>query len=96
MTPRFQADADFNQRIVVGLRRREPAVDFRDALVGGVIGVPDPAVLKIAAESGRILISHDQRTIPGHLVRFLETDSSPGRNYRFAGSRHLGRPLTIY
>jgi len=31
MTPRFQADADFNQRIVLGLRRREPAIDFRDA-----------------------------------------------------------------
>ena len=28
MRPRFQADADFNQKIVLGLRRRERAVDF--------------------------------------------------------------------
>ena len=27
MRPRFQADADFNHKIVVGLRRREPAFD---------------------------------------------------------------------
>ncbi len=53
MTPRFQADADFNQRIVLGLRRKEPAIDFRDARGGGVIGVADSMVLRIAAESGR-------------------------------------------
>jgi hypothetical protein len=78
MTPRFQADADFNQKIVLGLRRREPAIDFRDARDGGVIGVTDASVLRIAAESGRILISHDRRTIPLHLARFLERQSSPG------------------
>jgi hypothetical protein len=78
MTPRFQADADFNHRIVVGLRRREPAIDFRDAHAGGVIGLVDSVVLRIAAGSGRILISHDRKTIPGHLARFLENHSSPG------------------
>jgi hypothetical protein len=51
MTPRFQADADLNQRIVLGLRRREMAIDFRDAHAGRVIGVEDAAVLRIAAES---------------------------------------------
>jgi hypothetical protein len=28
MRLRFQSDADFNQKILVGRRRREPAVDF--------------------------------------------------------------------
>ena len=37
MQPRFQADADFNHKIVLGIRRREPAIDFRDAREGGVI-----------------------------------------------------------
>jgi hypothetical protein len=50
MRPRFQADADCNQKIVLGLRRREPAVDFQDAHAGGVIGVPDPDVLRKAAD----------------------------------------------
>jgi hypothetical protein len=75
--PRFQADADFNQRIVLGLRRREPAIDFRDAR-GGLIGVADSTVLRMAAEWGRILVSHDRRTMPWHFERFLESHSSPG------------------
>ena len=32
MRPRFQADADFNQKIVLGLRRREPVIDFEDEI----------------------------------------------------------------
>jgi Domain of unknown function (DUF5615) len=78
MTPRFQADADFNQKIVLALRRREPAMDFMDARHGGVIGMSDSEVLRISADSGRILVSHDRRTMPAHLVRFLQTHSSPG------------------
>ena len=78
MKPRFQADADFNHKIVVGLRRREPSVDVLSAHEGGVIGASDPEVLRIAANSGRILISHDRRTMPSHFVRFCETQSSPG------------------
>jgi hypothetical protein len=59
MRPRFQSDADFNRKIVLGLRRREPAVDILSAHEGGVIGVPDPEVLTIAAESARVLVSHE-------------------------------------
>ena len=78
MRPRFQADADFNQKIVAGLKRREPAVDFQDARLGGVIGLPDPEVLAKATEAGRILVSHDRKTMVAHLVRFVEGRSSPG------------------
>jgi hypothetical protein len=78
MRIRFQADADFNQKIVRGLRRRESLLDFLGAHEGGVIGVTDPEVLGIAAESGRILVSHDRKTMPGHFARFLEDRASPG------------------
>lgn len=78
MTPRFQADADFNHNIILALRRTEPALDIRSAYDGGVIGEPDSSVLHIAAEAGRILLTHDRRTMPGHLARFLENRSSPG------------------
>src|SRR5687768_13697397 len=78
MRPRFQADADFNHKIVVGLRRRESAVDILSAHEGGVIGVPDPEVLIAASESSRILVSHDRKTMPGYFARFHETRSSPG------------------
>lgn len=78
MSLRFQADADLNPEIGRGLRRREPAIDFRGA--GGVIpdGTPDPEVLQIAAEAGRVLVSHDITTMPGHFERFVAERESPG------------------
>jgi len=76
--PRFLADADFNQKIVLGIRRREPSVDFLNALDGGVIGLPDPEVIGVAAQSGWILVSHDRKTMPGHFARFREARSSAG------------------
>ena len=78
MRPRFQADADFNHKIVRAVRRREPAVDFQSAELGGILGAPDTDVLEKAAGYGRILISHDRKTMPAHFARFLETRSSPG------------------
>jgi hypothetical protein len=35
-------------------------------------------VLRIAAESGRVLVSHDRKTMPAHFARFLKSRSSPG------------------
>ena len=76
--PRFQADADFNHKVILGLRRRDPTIDFQDAHAGRVIGLPDFVVLSIAAETGRILVSHDRSTMPGHFAQFLATRPSPG------------------
>lgn len=78
MRPRFQADADLNQKIVLGFRRREPAGDFLDAAQGHVVGVSDPEVLAQTARLGRILVSHDRNTMPRHFARFVEHNSSPG------------------
>ena len=76
--PRFQADADFNYKVILGLRRREPTIDFQDAHAGLVIGVSDFDVLSAAAAEGRILVSHDRRTMLAHFARFLAAHSSPG------------------
>jgi hypothetical protein len=62
MRPRFQADADLNHKILLGLRRREAAIDFQSAVQGGIIGKTDPEVLSVAANAGRILVSHDRAT----------------------------------
>ena len=40
--------------------------------------MPDPEVLAIAAESARILVSHDRKTMPGYFTSFRERRSSPG------------------
>ena len=78
MNLRFQADADLNPAIGRGLRRREPSIDFRAA--DGVIpdGKSDPEVLRIAAESGRVLVSRDVSTMPEQFEQFTQTQESPG------------------
>ena len=78
MRPKFQADADLNQKIVSGVRRREPTVDFQDARQGGLIGLPDQEVLKLATDSGRVLVTHDRHTMPKHWASSLATHSSLG------------------
>lgn len=78
MKPRFLADSDLNLQIVLALKRREPGLDFRTANEAGLSGLPDPAVLSLAAAEGRILVSHDRRTMPGYFADFISTQSSPG------------------
>ncbi len=76
MKPRFQADADFNQKIVAGLRRRESAINFRTTREGGLIGRPDGEVLSQTANEGRVLVSHDRQTMVGHLAHFIDRQTS--------------------
>ena len=76
---RFLADADLNEGIVAGCLRREPTMDFLSANEADLEGVPDPRVLALAAEQGRILVSHDFHTMPRHFGDFLQSrGSSPG------------------
>ena len=76
---RFLADADLDDSIVSGCRRREPTMDFLSANDAKLEGIPDLEVLKIAAEQSRILVSHDFKTMPHHFGRFLQAGgSSPG------------------
>jgi predicted nuclease of predicted toxin-antitoxin system len=66
MKVRFLADADLNRAIVTGLLRREPAVDFLSAQEAGLRGMNDAAVLALAAQQKRVLVSHDVGTMPAH------------------------------
>lgn len=78
MKIRFQADADLNAEIVIGLRRREPLIDFQTADEAGLRGILDPQVLALAAREGRILVSHDRTTMPHHFAAFIANEPSPG------------------
>lgn len=74
---RFQADADFNQIIVKACQRAEPNMDFQIAAEARLIGISDPEVLAIATKSGRILVTHDRKTMPRHFAdRIIDTPSS--------------------
>jgi hypothetical protein len=75
---RFQADADLKYAIVVATKRYEPAIDFQSAQEAGLEGVQDPDVLSMAARDGRVLVSHDRRTMPYHFAEFISVRASPG------------------
>jgi hypothetical protein len=74
----FQADANLDPDIVRGLCRREPSIDFRDRV--GVIAdsMPDPAVLRLAVDSGRVLVSSDVHTMLAQFLAFIAHAESPG------------------
>ena len=74
----FQADADLDPDIGRGVRRREPALDFRQAT--GIIpdGTPDGEVLRVAADARRVLVTRDVRTMLVHFRSFAAERESPG------------------
>ena len=78
MKIKFQADADLRGPIVHGLIRLEPMIDFKTARQAGLQGLDDPVVLAIAADDGRMLVTHDVSTMRKHFERFIETRNSPG------------------
>jgi hypothetical protein len=82
--PRFLADADLKRAIVNGAKHREPAIDF--LISAALEGLTDTEVLAIAAQEGRILVSHDFGTMPRHFRAFLPLNDSPGV---FLISQHL-------
>jgi hypothetical protein len=76
---RFLADANFDMVVVRGLRHLQPAIDVMSADEAQLRGVPDPAVLAIAAREKRLLLTHDKRTMPQHFADFLAMGKhSPG------------------
>ena len=79
MTVRFLADEDLKTGIVQGLRSREPAIDILDVKTGGLRGTKDPALLELAAQEGRILITYDRHTMTRHFRDRLHAGkSTPG------------------
>jgi hypothetical protein len=65
----FQADNDLNQRIVAALLRVEPTIDFQTAIELKLHGLDDASVLALSAFEGRVLVSHDQSTMPIHFSK---------------------------
>jgi hypothetical protein len=76
---RFQADNDLSGIIVSATFRREPGIDFQTAQAARLDFLDDQAVLHRAASEGRILVTHDKRTMPGHLAAYVAAGNrSPG------------------
>lgn len=60
---RFAADENFNLHIVNGVLRRLPGVDLVRVQDAGLEGEDDPTILGWAADTGRVLLTHDVNTI---------------------------------
>lgn len=75
---RFQADADLKQAIVTGTIRRQPDINFQSAYAAGLEGKKDPEVLAIVAQDGRLLVTHDRKTMPAEFGNFITSQTSSG------------------
>lgn len=92
MKIRYQADADLKQLIVKSTLRSEPTIDFQTATDANLEGLPDPEVLRQAAVQQRILVSHDQRTMPSHFAEFITKEVSAGL---IIAPQHLPIPIVV-
>jgi hypothetical protein len=63
--PVFLTDENFRGAILDGLRQRRSGLDIVRVQDVGLAGADDPTILGWAAESGRIILTHDQSTMPG-------------------------------
>jgi len=78
MKIRFQADADLREVIIKALLRQEPTIDIISAHKANLSGLGDNKVLALAADEGRVLLTHDRKTMPYHFAEFVNERTSPG------------------
>jgi hypothetical protein len=75
---RFLADANFNRKIIAGVQRRETQIGFLSGAQVDLTGIPDLQVLALAASEGRLVPTHDVRTIVSAFEEFTATSPSGG------------------
>ncbi|MGE5335375.1 MAG: DUF5615 family PIN-like protein [Nitrososphaerota archaeon] len=71
--PRFIADANYNEHIVRGLRRRRPDMQITTVHQERVDHLPDPDILAYAAEHDLFVLTHDVHTMPKYFAEYLLT-----------------------
>jgi predicted nuclease of predicted toxin-antitoxin system len=63
---KLASDADVHGDVVRGLRRRESALDLVRVQEVGLRTAEDPEILTWAATEGRVLLTHDRKTMVGY------------------------------
>ena len=90
---RLAADENFNNDIVRGVRRANSAIDIVRVQDQGLLAADDPSILEWAAQSGRILLTHDVSTMTAYAyARVLQGKSMPGL---FEVGRHVSIKAAI-
>jgi len=89
----FAADENFNNNIVRGLRRRNPAIDIVRIQDARLSAASDPEILEWAAQAGRVLLTHDVSTMTRYAnERVEEGKPMPGL---FEVGRHVAVSVAI-
>jgi len=90
---RLAADENFNNDIVRGVRRRDPAVDIVRIQDSGLSGADDATILEWAAHAGRVILTHDVTTMTRYAYdRVRESKPMPGV---FEVGRHVPIGIAI-
>lgn len=71
---RLAADENFNNDILRGLLRRRADLDIVRIQDTEVAGMDDPDLLEWAAQTGRILLTHDVTTLTRHAYDRIRAD----------------------
>lgn len=83
-------DQDLDHDILRGLMRRIPRLDAVTAFEIGMSEAADPELLTWAAQAGRIIITHDRKTMPMHTADLL------GEGENIAGLFVVLRSLPVH
>jgi len=86
---RLAADENFDNDIVRGVLRRNPRVDIVRIQDEGLCGADDPSVLDWAARSGRVVLSHDVRTLTRYAYERVRAGNS------MSGVVEVGRGVAL-
>jgi predicted nuclease of predicted toxin-antitoxin system len=86
---RLFIDQDLDHDILRGLERRIPNLDAITAYEAGLSEAADPELLEWAAEAGRIVVTHDRKTMPSHATDRIEAGE------KMAGLIVISRQLPI-
>ncbi len=68
-------DENLNHRILRGVLRSLPHVDYKLVSAAGLKGADDPRVLDCGAKENRVLVTHDLRTVPKHAYERVKAGS---------------------
>jgi hypothetical protein len=73
---KFLADENCEGAIFRGLLRRKPDIDLVRVQDVGLSEADDPTILEWANRAGRILLTHDRRTMPGYAYQRMSEGKS--------------------
>ncbi len=73
---KFLADENFEGAIFRGLLRHNPNIDLVRVQDVGLSEAEDPAIREWAAREGRILLTHDRRTMPNYAYQRMAEGKS--------------------